>query len=64
LGIEWAFPALFPLMALSADCVLGRNLSSRGITKHPTAVVVQNPVMEWLRWLDALTEFIEVRDWR
>ena len=24
--------------------------------EHPTAVVVQTPVMEWLRWLDALAE--------
>jgi hypothetical protein len=29
---------------------------------HPTAVVVQTPVIEWVRWLDALAEFIKWRD--
>jgi hypothetical protein len=30
--------------------------------KHPTAVVVQTPVIEWVRWLDALAEFIKERE--
>lgn len=29
---------------------------------HPTGVVVQTPVIEWVRWLDALAEFINERD--
>jgi hypothetical protein len=31
-------------------------------TWYPTAVVVQTPVGEWVRWLDALAEFTKRRD--
>jgi hypothetical protein len=31
-------------------------------SEHPTVVVVQTPFIEWLRWLDALAEFVKGRD--
>jgi hypothetical protein len=40
-----------------------KTLANKGFwcdfPEHPTAVVVQTPVIEWVRWLDALSAFIK-----
>jgi hypothetical protein len=43
-------------MAVSGSSCRKRHAAGCG---HPTAVVAQTPVIEWVRWLDALAEFIK-----
>jgi hypothetical protein len=36
--------------------------SSEVAIRHPKAVVVQTPVLEWLRWLERVAEFTSMQD--
>ena len=63
MGITWALTTPFfakKNMAHACTGSLGENTLLPGITKHPTGVVVQTSVNEWLRWLTSLSDFLQV----
>jgi len=70
LGISWTLTGLETAVfrGYSWLLVVGRGdtktLANQGFlgdfSEHPTGVVVQTSVNEWLRWLTSLSEFLQV----